>query len=57
MGRVGATVGLCGKSLALMHHCELGYAVAFFCVPDIAELLLSYYIFNNAARGQQGGQE
>ena len=29
-GRVGATVGLCGKSLELMHHCELGYAVAFF---------------------------
>ena len=55
-GRVGATVGLCGKSLELMHHCELGYAVAFF-VPDIAELLLSYYVFNNTARGQQGGQE
>jgi len=29
----------------------------FSCVPDIAELLLSYYIFNNAAQGQQGGQE
>ena len=28
-GRVGAIVGLCGKSLALMHDGELGYAVAF----------------------------
>ena len=27
--RVGAIVGLCGKSLALMHDGELGYAVAF----------------------------
>ena len=29
-GRVGAIVGLCGKSLASMHDGELGYAVAFF---------------------------
>ena len=49
-GRVGAIVGLCGKSLALMHDDELGYAMAFFCVPDIAELLLSYYIFLEAGR-------
>jgi len=28
-GRVGAIVGLCGKSLALMHDGELGYALAF----------------------------
>jgi len=28
-GRVGAIVGLCGKSLALMHDGELGSAVAF----------------------------
>ena len=27
--RVGVIVGLCGKSLELMHHGELGYAVAF----------------------------